>query len=235
MRQFNIRIAGLCVNVEHEHSHTPRLCAPYTVDDSLSPDIFAKAAKDDILEESQKYDDGRADGYCESICIYRSIAEQLPLYDAFVCHGAAVEIGGRGVIFTAPSGTGKTTHISLLLKEFPDEVRIINGDKPIIRKIDGEWRVCSTPWAGKEGMNRNVSAPLDSIVVLGRGETNSIQRVDPALHFDTIIRQVYYPKDGEALLRTLSLLDTLPEDVKLFKLSCNMSPDAAKTSFEALK
>ena len=235
MEKFNIRIAGLDVCIEHEYSHAPRLCAPYAVTEHGRADIVAKASEQEILAESRNYEDGHANGYCESICIYRSIAEQLPQFDAFVFHGAAVEIGGKGVIFTAPSGTGKTTHVSLLLSSYPDEVKIINGDKPIIRRIDGEWRVCSTPWAGKEGMQRNTSAPLDAIVILGRGEENCIERVQAAECFDTLIRQVYYPKNSEALLRTLSLLDTLPECVRFFKLSCNMSPDAAKTSFEALK
>lgn len=235
MKQFNIRIAGLDVCIEHEHSHVARLCEPYAVAECGSADIFAVASAEEIIAESQNYNGEHARGYCESICIYRSIAEQLPQFDGFVFHGAAVEIGGRGVIFTAPSGTGKTTHISLLFDSYPDEVKIINGDKPIIRKIDGEWRVCSTPWAGKEGMQRNTSAPLDSIVILGRGEENRIERVQAAECFDTLIRQVYYPQESEALLRTLSLLDTLPESVRFFKLSCNMSPDAARTSFEALK
>jgi hypothetical protein len=114
-------------------------------------------------------------------------------------------------------------------------VTIVNGDKPIVHVTDGGARVCSTPWAGKEGMNRNVSRDLAGIVLLRRGEANRIREVKPGEHFAAIMAQTYFPKDALARIKTLELLDKLSKQVKFYVLECNISNDAAKTSFEFLK
>ena len=233
--QFNVEISGLCVRMNAQYPFTRQHCRDYIIPDGDTFDISATCSADEIAREMAAYDVPHSEAYCECICLYRAIAEQLPALDRFVFHGAAVEIGGKGFIFTAPSGTGKTTHIGLLLENYPENVDIINGDKPIIHVTDGGARVCSTPWAGKEGMNRNVSRDLGGIVLLRRGEVNRIERVQPSEHFAAIMAQTYFPNDALARLKTLELLDKLARCVDFYVLECNISPDAAKTSFEALK
>ena len=233
--RFNIEISGLCVRMNAKYPFAFHHCRDYIISDGDSFDIDAVCDVDEIAREMAAYDAPHSEAYCENICLYRSIAEQLPSRDRFVFHGAAVSIDGKGYIFTAPSGTGKTTHIELLLKNYPGSVSIINGDKPIIHVTDGGARVCSTPWAGKEGMNANVLRDLSGIVLLKRGEVNRIRQVQPSEHFAPIVAQTYFPKDAEARMATLDLLDKLAARVKFYVLECNISDDAAKTSFEFLK
>lgn len=233
--ELYLNIAGLDVRMLCKFPYAERLCADFLVE-PRDADMTVSVTPDEIAAERAEYPDGAfSDGYCEGICLYRAIAERLPSFDGFVFHGAAVTVNGRGVIFAAPSGTGKTTHISLLLKNYPDEVKILNGDKPIIRKIGGEWRLCSTPWAGKEGWRVNATAPLSSIVILGRAKENSIALTSPEENFDAIMRQVYLPRDPEARFSTLSLIDEMAGAVRFYRLGCNMQDDAARCSFEALQ
>lgn len=232
---FVIEIAGIRVRMLCEYSHSQWLCRDFIVDES-EYDVVASTSAEEIDFESTQYTDVVfSKAYCEGVCLYRSIAEQMPHLDGFVFHGAAVEIDGKGVIFTAPSGTGKTTHVSLLMKNYPEKVKMINGDKPIIRKIDGEWRVCSTPWAGKEGWKRNVSAPLYAIVMVERATENAICEVPPESCFEFIMKQIYLPCNGEARVVTFDLLDQMASGVKFYRLSCNMHDGAAATSYNALK
>ena len=234
-RDFMIEIAELKVRLLCEFPYAKNLCASFEIDECV-PDIQVKVSPEEIDIEEDKYTDiSFSKGYCEGACLYRAIAEQLPERDGFVFHGAAVEIDGKGVIFTAPSGTGKTTHISLLMKNYPDNVRVINGDKPIIRKIDGEWRVFGTPWAGKEGWKRNASAPLSAIVIVNRAENNSIEAIAPEMNFDQLISQVYLPYQGKATLLTFDLLNDIAGTVKFYRLNCNMDDSAAETSYNELK
>ena len=232
--ELYLRIAELDVRMLCRFPYAQRLCAEFLVEGGRA-DMTVEVSEDEIAAERAEYPDGAfSDGYCEGICLYRAIAERLPSFDGFVFHGAAVTVNGKGIIFAAPSGTGKTTHISLLLKNYPDEVKIVNGDKPVIRKIDGEWRVCSTPWAGKEGWKVNTTAPLCAIVILGRAEVNSIKLTPPEENFDAVMRQVYLPHDPEARFSTLSLIDDMAGTVKFYRLGCNMADEAARCSFEAL-
>ncbi len=238
---FRIKIAGLLVGIEHKHSYVRELCRDFTASDEYT-DMLAFASDAEIRKENEQYEKPFPDAYCEGICIYRSIAEKLPDFDAFVFHGAAVEIDGRGFVFAAPSGTGKSTHISLLLKNYPENVHIINGDKPIIRyfpsndgKCDGEWRVCSTPWAGKEDMKVNTTAPLCGVILLSRGIENKIERAVPREHFSAIMHQVYIPEGAMPRMTTLELVDKLSKAVQFYHLECNISSNAAEVSYNALK
>lgn len=234
-RDFYIKIAELNVRLLCDFPYAQRLCADF-ITDAAYADITSRVSKEEIASEQANYAEGLfSDGYCEGICLYRSIAERLPEFDGFVFHGAAVNINGHGVIFAAPSGVGKSTHISLLLENFPRNVGIINGDKPIIRQIDGEWRVFSTPWAGKEGWKENTSAPLSLIVLLERSDTNFIEEVSPKEYFDAIVRQVYLPHTPDGQILTYDLLDEMSRAVKFYRLGCNISNAAAETSYNALK
>ena len=210
-------------------------CRDYIIPERDNFDIDAVCDADEIAREMAACETQHSEAYCESLCLYRAIAEQLPRLERFVFHGAAVSIDGKGFIFTAPSGTGKTTHIDLLMSNYPENVSIINGDKPIIHVADNAARVCSTPWAGKEGLNANVSCDLAGIVLLRRGEVNRIRQIQPNDYFADIVAQTYFPKDSMARLQTFELLDKLARTVPFYVLECNISADAAKTSFEELK
>lgn len=234
-RDFNIKIAGLNVRMLCSYPYAQRLCSDF-ISDADSFDIIARVSEDEIASEQANYADGLfSDGYCEGICLYRAIAEKLPEFDAFVFHGAAVNLNGHGVIFAAPSGVGKSTHLSLLFENYPQNVSIINGDKPIIRQINDEWRVFSAPWAGKEGWRENTSAPLASIVLLERSQTNFIEEISPKVNFDAIMRQVYLPLTSDGQILTFDLLDEMAHAVKFYRLGCNISNNAAETSYNALK
>ena len=125
--------------------------------------------------------------------------------------------------------------MSLLLKHFGNDISVINGDKPIIMVSGGEATVYSAPWAGKEGWKSNTSAGLGGIVLLRRGSVNSIKRIAPEAYFEELVAQAYVPKNGEAMLKTLEMLDELSKKIPFYLLECDMSPEAAATSFEIMK
>ncbi len=235
---FCIKLAELTVSLRAEGAYTRDLCLNFLTASGSVPDIAVTADEKSLLAEMESVsspycEDDRRD-ICESICLYRAIAEKLPLFDRFVMHGAAVEVGGRAYLFTAPSGTGKTTHIKLWKRVFGEKVTVINGDKPILGLKDGNFFAFSTPWAGKEDLKTNISAPLGGICILTRGEINHIEKVAPGDYFSALMNQVYYPKDSAARLSTLDLLDKLSRAVPFYLLSCNISEEAAKLSFETM-
>ena len=238
MEKTYIEIAGLTVEINHEYPNVRHHCGDYLADASSACDIIARASDEQIDRESIESErvNGHpfSRGYVEDVCLYRSIAEQLPHFDAFVFHGAAVNIDGEGFIFTAPSGTGKTTHIKLLMENYPNRVSIINGDKPIIRFFPDGVYVCSTPWAGKEDMKQNTRSKLRGICIVRRGKSNSIRRIEPSAFFGEIIHQVYLPIGSDASEKTFDLMNILGARVNFYLLECNISPEAAQTSFGEL-
>ena len=230
---FHVKIAGLTVEMRSRYACTKEFCSDYLTDGE-NVDLIAAVSESEIDAEGGLYDSPHSREYCESICLYRAIAERLPSYHRFVFHGAAVEADGKAYLFAAPSGTGKSTHVGLWMKHFGDRVSIINGDKPIIGVEEGAATVYSGPWAGKEGWQRNTQAPIGGICLLARGKENRIQRIDPSAYFDELIRQIYVPKNGEAMLQTLDLLNELAKQVPFYRLECDVSENAAVTSFQMM-
>ena len=229
---FYINLASLVVKVNSRYEKSRDFCAEYLTENDAA-DIVSEVSDEDIDREIES-NMSLSREYCENVCLYRAIAEQLPSFSRMVFHGAAVSACGRGYIFTAPSGTGKSTHIELLERYFGENVRIINGDKPIIGVSSDSVTVYSTPWAGKEGWQSKTEAPLAGIIILRRGKENKIRRVSPSEYFSELMTQVYIPKNGDMTLKTLELFDALAKKVDFYLLECDISKEAAETSFKIM-
>ena len=169
----------------------------------------------------------------ESTAVYRKIAAKLPEYDAVVFHGSAVAVGEKAYLFTARSGTGKTTHTDLWLKNIEGSY-IVNGDKPILRLLDGRPTVCGTPWMGKEGRGCNKNVPLAALCFLNRGTENRIEKTELARVYPRLIGQTYRPETGAMVAKTVRILEKIGQSVPLYELFCNMEDEAARVSCEGM-
>lgn len=238
---FCMRVADLVMRIRPLHAMVGRLCKDYVVDAPLAVDIEIGATQTDIDYERDMATEGTdwTDAYLETLAVQRAIANRLPEQHRLLAHGAVIEFEGRAYLFTAPSGTGKSTHIRLWRQYLGNAVRVINGDKPFVRIPECREElpvVYGTPWAGKEGWQRNDSAPLAGIVLLSRSEpgASSIRSASAALSIDKIMRQIYFPSDAGTAVLTLDLLDAMLARVPVYELACDMSEDAVRASFEGL-
>jgi len=230
---FIIKIADLKIAIDNKYDYVFAQCTEY-ICSSERFDFSASASEDEIIEEQKIGGFEFNKGYLESICIYRSIAKQLPKYNAFVMHGAAIEYNGRAYCFTAKSGTGKTTHIMLWKKNFGEQVRIINGDKPIIRYVNDEFIVYGTPWCGKEGFGNNINAPLSGICFLEREAVNSITACSHHEALNKLLPQVFLSKDNGIFTATVQMIDNILTKIPLWNLKCNISDEAAILSRDTM-
>lgn len=164
----------------------------------------------------------------------RDFYTNLLSFGGFMLHSSAVAVDNRAYLFSAPSGTGKSTHTGLWLKYFGDRAVIINDDKPAIRRVGGEALAYGTPWSGKSDLNVNVGVPIGGICVLSRSETNHIQPMDEGEAIFSILNQTIRPENEEQMDILLSLLDDVLKDVPVYKMGCNISIDAAKMAYEAM-
>lgn len=227
---FIIKIAELRILIENRYDFVRSVCDNYIVDGEDFD--FRVSVSDNELETERKLSGEQfSDGFIESVCIYRAIAREVPRYDAFVIHCAAVEYDGNAYCFMAKSGVGKTTHINLWKKLFGDRVRYINGDKPIFRFIDGKIFVFGTPWGGKEGLHSNVNFPLGAICFIERSENNEIESISSHAALNKLLNQIFLPDNDEFKFKTLDFIGELISRTPIYNLKCNISDEAAKLSF----
>lgn len=142
--------------------------------------------------------------------------------DAIIMHGSSIVYNNLGIMFTAKSGTGKSTHRGLW-ERFSDAV-VLNDDKNILRLEGNDVILYSSPWSGKHKLDNNISHRLDAIVFLYQDKTNSIRRLKAMEGFKLMLSQIDFPNDDSKLLwdRITDRLLALP----MYYLGCNMEKEA---------
>ena len=128
-------------------------------------------------------------------------------------------------MFSANSGTGKSTHTGLWQETFED-VEIINDDMPVIRKQGGTWYLYGCPWSGKTEKNLNKQVPLKALVFLERGQINEIERIYAPECVFRILNQTIVPPHKELAEKVMNNIGDLVRDVPIYRLKCTISKEA---------
>ena len=228
------KIADIVFSVETIYGFTKWLCRDYEYLGQEQDDFFVKVTENDILNEKAKMPD-YPDFFIESVFVYRRLCEYaLEHANGLIFHCSAIMVDDGAYLFTAPSGTGKSTHTRLWRELLGEKAVMINDDKPIIRLIDGEFYVYGTPWMGKHNLGANVRAKLKAICKIRQEKENVIEEVLPAEMLVMILNQTLRPEKLENMDKLLGLIEKMLEKTKLYSLGCNISLDAAKLSYNAM-
>ncbi len=164
-----------------------------------------------------------------------SFHNRLATLGGGVLHSSSIAYNGQGIAFSAPSGTGKSTHTGLWKEVFGDAVEIINDDKPAIWFDGDQAMLCGTPWSGKTALNRNRTVPLRAIVFIERAEENAIRRLDTVDSMFHLTSQICRPYYDEALgIQMLDFTERVQANVPVYCLTCNISHEAVMTVFNEI-
>lgn len=243
MTDFTIMLAGKRIGISAQFESTMRFCKEYIThgDPDFAVTVFPKdivferekSAREDALEgiPTRHF----SDEYLETLAVYRKIAEQMPDYDTILFHGSVVAVDGKGYLFTAKSGTGKSTHTRFWRQEFGDRAVMVNDDKPLLQIKDGKVWACGTPWDGKHRLSTNTAVPLKAICILERGEENYIESISAKQALPMLLQQSYRPQNPVGIAALLSLLDKVTTAVPFYRLHCNLDPSAARVAYEGMK
>ncbi|MGM9936092.1 MAG: hypothetical protein ACI38A_02000 [Candidatus Ornithomonoglobus sp.] len=154
-------------------------------------------------------------------------------FNGMLLHSSCVVYNGEAYLFSAPCGTGKSTHTQIWLKRFPGAY-ILNDDKPAIRLTDKGVYAFGTPFSGKTSQNVNAYAPIKGICVIGRDTTNHIEPIEPDDALFNIMNQTVRPVGEEEMGKMLTTLDTVLKQVPVYRLYCNMELEAAEVSYNGM-
>lgn len=235
---FFIRIAGLSAAV---HNHFPLVeerCKDYIVPAPQRVDIDINLTEDDLRHHQQFYYSlygvHVSEEEAEFNEVHHRIFEILPDHDRFWIHASLVSLDGEGYAFFAPSGTGKTTHARIWLKEYGGRAQIVNGDAPVISRKDGTYFAWGTPFCGKECYQVNTSVPLKGLAFIQRGTINTIEPLSPAEAFGYMVNDHRLWLNSQNQEHYLNLLQHFSEDVPLWRLTVNMDQEAAQVAYEGM-
>ena len=223
-------IAGLRIRM-NTWGRTEAQAEPYLLETAGEPDILVTSSAEalQIKQPHLSLDD------CEYLTTGGSFYRQLLNYGGMMIHSSAIVMDGYAYLFSAPCGTGKSTHTTMWRRVFgEDRVMMLNDDKPAVRFEDGRWYAYGTPWSGKTAQNENLRVPVGGICVLTRGETNEIEPFGGVLAAKAIFEQTSRPAAMEGRAKLMEMVDKLLNDVPVWKLKCLANLDAARVSHKAM-
>ena len=224
------KIAGLLVHMQ-TFGQTAAYAAAYQATHSSHADIVIRRDCHYVRAKQPQIPEGEAEYLATGSDLYR----QLINFDGMMIHASAVVKDGKAYLFSADCGTGKSTHTSLWRRVYGDEaVRILNDDKPALRLEDGRWYAYGTPWCGKTGQNANLRVPVAGIAFLEQALENAITPLVGVAAIAALLQQTSKPNDLQLRGRMLELTDKLIAQVPIWKLKCNMEPEAALLSYRVM-
>lgn len=242
MTEFTMRVAGRVVAVTSIFESTRNFCEKYLYPGK--PDFSVATSMEDIAFEREKSAQqdrlegnpvrNLPDAYLETIALQRKISEKLFDYDTLLFHGSVVAVDGEAYLFAARSGTGKSTHTRLWRQALGRRAVMVNDDKPFLGIAKTGVLAYGTPWNGKHRLDTNISVPLKAICILERGGENVIRRIPAKDALRMLFQQSNRPMRMEMMPKYMELIDTLASNVAFYRLACNMDPEAALVSYEAM-
>lgn len=234
-------LAEVAIRIDSLYEEVQQMCEPYRTE--LPPVVHVSTTPGEIAEEGRLSDRQREaeglppyhfpDAYLETLTVYRKIATALLPMGVMLMHGSVIAVDGEAYMFTALSGTGKSTHVRLWRQLFGERAVMVNDDKPLIRVAD-QVMVYGTPWDGKHHLSNNIAVPLKAIVVLCRGAENEIHRISVQEAFPTLLQQSFRTEDPLVTMQAMQLLGRLSQQVGLYCLHCNMDPEAAVVAYRGM-
>lgn len=236
------KIADKVVSVTSIYNEVHEYCAEYQTDAPADYSVITTQADIDFEREKSAHEDEIegipvrrfSDSYLEELAVYRKIAEQMIDFDTILFHGSVIAVDGAGYLFTAKSGTGKSTHTRLWRAYFGDRAVMVNDDKPLLHIADTV-TAYGTPYNGKHRLGSNISVPLNAICILTRSADNHIEHITREQAYKMLLQQVYRPAGMLKMAKTLELVDRLADSVNFYRLGCNMDISAAKVAFEGMQ
>lgn len=242
---FKIKLADQNIAISARFPYVKECCKEYFTKEKATFSVCISLEDIAFEREKSAHEDqmeGHAirhfsDAYLETLAVYRKIAVKLLDDDVLLFHGSVIAVDGEGYLFTAKSGTGKSTHTKLWRELFGDRALMINDDKPLLKIAKQGVIAYGTPWDGKHRLSTNIAVPLKAICILERSTENHIKRCTKTEVYPMLVQQVYRPTvpgRPELMAKTLKLVDALAEKVSLYRLGCNMEPEAAKVAYNGM-
>jgi len=157
------------------------------------------------------------------LCLYHGIQS---------IHGSAITCNEQAVIFSGPSGVGKSTLVSHW-KRLDSSIQIINDDKPLL-SINHDIQVSGSPWSGKTKMNKNITLPLHSIVFLEQGLSNQVRQLSNPEKVLFVMKNINRPRQDDLWNKTQEVLEKLIDEIPMYLASITNSIEAAMSIKEKI-
>lgn len=227
------KIADIVVDMKQEFAETAYWYEPYLYDGEEEAEFSVEA----LAEEIEYYVTNGVDitpPIAENMILGNKFNRRLMKYFGSYIHSSALVFDGKAYLFSAYSGTGKSTHTRKWVKRFGDRAVVINDDKPSFRLVDGKCIIYGTPFAGGTDIQKNTLAELGALVFIERADTNSLEKIPPAKSVSFLLSQSPGRANERVGERQLEMFSEILTKYPAYLLKCNMDDEAVDVAMGIL-
>lgn len=162
-----------------------------------------------------------------------ALERQMMYIDKYVLHCSYVEYKGNAILFSGPSGIGKSTQGNLWVKHMG--AKVLNGDRAVIGQEAGKWYVYGWPVCGSSEICYNKKTELSSIVFLEQSKTDTIRKANPLQAVKALYSQITINSwNSDYINKAFNKIELLLNDVPIFEQECTMEKTAPECLLNAL-
>ena len=161
------------------------------------------------------------------------ISEKLLLHGCCVIHAAAIRYNEEAYLITAPPGVGKSTQVKTLMELYPNEFEVISGDRPVIETKEEGVVVHPSPWNGKENWFGGMSAPLKAVIILSRGDNNSIIPLSARRSAAKLFAALFQTSEDEEMIkRSARIVESIIKNSAVYQMINGGVPDSSRMLYD---
>lgn len=158
----------------------------------------------------------------------------IVMNDGILLHSSYVGLADGAILFTAPSGTGKSTQAELWRKYRNAE--ILNGDRSVVRIKDGSVVADGVPFSGSSGICKSRTLPLKAIVFLAQAPNTTIRSITGLRAFRLLWEGcTFHTWSREDTVRCSETLTKVLSEVPVFYLACKPDESAVIALEQAME
>lgn len=235
MYTFNLRLSDINIRYNLRFYDTKKYLESFVSPSNVNSDECVFLSDFDL----EQWQDGgnKVNAFAEFSLLHLPTSTYLLNYNRFIFHAVALRWHDKAWLITALPGVGKSTQYRNLKELHPDEISIINGDKPILElKEDGSFMVHPSPWNGKEHWHGAEAAPLAGIICLRQDKENQIQRVTAKEVVSQIYISIHHTYETErTILQAGKMANALLKAVPVWMLSNKGDLESSELLYQTIK
>ena len=164
---------------------------------------------------------------------YICLEKILEKFNGLILHSSFIKYKNKGILFSAPSGTGKSTQASLW-NEYK-KAKIINGDRSILRRVNNKWKAYGLPICGSSNIHINDSAEINSIVVIRQNKENIAEEILKSNRFKYLYSEISINMWNRDIVNSsIDLIMDLLNSVNMHLLLCTKEKQSVDCLAEVL-
>lgn len=233
LMELTLNLAGVPLALRLNHAEYAPIFRPFLCSDA--PEAVISLAPDTLRECMKHCPENSGEAYAEYTGLCPLVCDALLPHDRAIFHSVAFLWQGKAWLLSGLSGAGKTTHYALWKLLYGEELRMLNGDKPILDFSGENILICPSPWMGKERLRSMQSAPLGGIIFLHQGENNRMTRLSAADAIERLFLQFLFTRSNDAQVhKVCQMEERLLREIPIWQLENRGDELAARLCHDTL-